>query len=179
MSKPKKDRRVEFPPRVVYFKPQGIPMVQLAQVVLHVDEYEAVRLVDREKLDQEQAAKRLGVSRATCARILESARQKIAEALVEGKAIRIEGGSFVLGVNRFRCLDCGALWESEISQGLEKPAKAACPNCHSARVLDFARQAGWQPGPSWRGRGRHGGLGGFGGSGGGGKGGVPGRWSGP
>jgi DNA-directed RNA polymerase subunit N (RpoN/RPB10) len=148
-------------------------------VVLHVDEYEAVRLVDREKLDQEQAAKRMGVSRATCARILESAHQKIAEALVEGKAIRIEGGSFVLGVNRFRCLDCGTLWESEISRDLETPAKAACPSCHSARVLDFARQAGWQPASPWGGRGRHGGPEGFGGPGGYGKGAGRRRWSAP
>jgi predicted DNA-binding protein (UPF0251 family) len=175
MSKPKKDRRVESPPRVVYFKPQGIPMVQLAQVVLHVDEYEAVRLVDREKLDQEQAAKRLGVSRATCARILDSAHHKIAEALVEGRAIRIEGGSFVLGTNRFRCLDCGALWETEISPGPEPPAEADCPSCHSSRILDLARQAGWQPGPPWRGRGRRGGAGGFAG-GGFGRGGGPAGW---
>jgi len=179
MSKPKKDRRVESPPTVVYFKPQGIPMVQLAQVVLHVDEYEAVRLVDREKLDQEQAAERMGVSRATCARILESAHHKIAEALVEGKAIRIEGGSFVLGVNRFRCLDCGTLWEAEIPADPGPPDQAVCPGCRSTRVLDFARQAGWQPGFPWRGGGRHGGSGGIGGPGGHGRRGGPGGWSGP
>lgn len=177
MSKPKKDRRVESPPRVVYFKPQGIPMVQLGQVVLHVDEYEAVRLIDREKLDQEQAAERMGVSRATCARILESAHHKIAEALVEGKAIRIEGGSFVLGVNRFRCLDCGTLWEAQISSDLEPPEPATCPSCHSSRVLDFGRQAGWQPSPPWGGHGRRGGPGGFGGHGGRGRHGGPGGWS--
>jgi predicted DNA-binding protein (UPF0251 family) len=165
MSKPKKDRKVESPPRVVYFKPQGIPMVQLGQVVLHVDEYEALRLVDQEKLDQGQAAERLGVSRATCARILESAHHKVAEALVEGKAIRIEGGSFVLGVNRFRCLDCGTLWEARIPAEVEPGLQATCPGCRGVRVLDFARQAGWQPGPPWRGRGRRGGPGGFGGPG--------------
>jgi len=168
MSKPKKDRKVESPPQVVYFKPQGIPMVQLAQVVLQVDEYEALRLVDREKLDQEQAAQRMGVSRATCARILESARGKIAEALVEGKAIRIEGGSFVLGANRFRCLDCGTVWETEVPADPAYPDRPGCPGCRSERVLDFARQAGWQPGPPWGGRGRGGqrGPGGPGGHGG-------------
>jgi len=176
MSKPKKDRRVESPPRVVYFKPQGIPMVQLAQVVLHVDEYEAVRLVDQQKLDQEQAAERMGISRATCARILESAHHKIAEALVDGKAIRIEGGSFVLGVNRFRCLDCGTLWEAQISPDDEPPEPAACPSCRSSRVLDFGRQAGWQPVPPWGERGR-GGPGGFGGPGGRGRHGGLGGWS--
>lgn len=162
MSKPKKDRKVESPPRVVYFKPQGIPMFQLAQVVLHVDEYEAIRLVDREGLDQEQAAERMGVSRATCARILESAHCKLAEALTEGKAIRIEGGSFVLGLNRYRCLDCSTLWERELSSEHGSPTAVACPSCHSTRVLDFARQAGWQPGPPWRGHGHHGRPGGRG-----------------
>jgi predicted DNA-binding protein (UPF0251 family) len=165
MSKPKKERKVESPPRVVYFKPQGIPMVQLSQVVLQVDEYEALRLVDREKLDQEQAAQRMGVSRATCARILESARGKIAEALVEGKAIRIEGGSFVLGANRFRCLDCGTVWEAKEPADPAEPDPPGCPGCRGTRVLDFGRQAGWQPGLPWSGPGRHRGLGGGGGPG--------------
>jgi predicted DNA-binding protein (UPF0251 family) len=111
MAKPKKDRRVQYPPSVVYFKPQGIPMFKLEQEILTVDEYEAIRLVDKDGLDQEQAAKRLGVSRATCARIIVSAHKKVAAALTEGKAIRIEGGNFVLKLNRYRCMGCGALWE--------------------------------------------------------------------
>ncbi|MEE8591774.1 MAG: DUF134 domain-containing protein, partial [Spirochaetia bacterium] len=60
MAKPKKDRRVQYPPSVVYFKPQGIPMFQLEQEILTVDEYEAIRLVDKDGLDQEQAAKQMG-----------------------------------------------------------------------------------------------------------------------
>lgn len=187
MSKPKKDRKVESPPRVVYFKPQGIPLVQLAQVVLHLDEYEAVRLVDREGLDQEQAAERMEVSRATCARILESAHKKIAEALTEGKAIRIEGGSFVLGVNRYRCLKCDTLWEAEIDRRDPPAGPAACPKCRGTRLLDFGRQAGWRPGPPWIGQGRRGGPRGRGGPGGRGCGkgggpggpGAPGGWDGP
>jgi predicted DNA-binding protein (UPF0251 family) len=148
MAKPKKDRRVQYPPSVVYFKPQGIPMVQLEQETLTVDEYEAIRLVDKDGLDQQEAAKRMGISRPTCARIVESAHKKIAEALTEGKAIRIEGGNVVLKLNRYRCLSCGALWEAELStEGAEEqPAPPSCPKCHSDRVIDFARQAGWQPG---------------------------------
>lgn len=93
MPKPKKDRFVLQPPSVVYFKPQGIPLFQLDQVVRSVDEYEAIRLMDYESLQQVEAAQRMKVSRATCARILESAHRKIAAALTEGKAIRIEGGN--------------------------------------------------------------------------------------
>ena len=167
MAKPKKDRRVQYPPSVVYFKPQGIPMVRLEQVTLAVDEYEAIRLVDRDGLDQQQAAEHMGISRATCARIVESAHKKVAEALTEGKAIRIEGGNVVLKQNRFRCLSCGTLWEAELSnETAEEQPAASCPECHSDQVIDFARQAGWQPDGVWQrglggpGRGRRGGGGG-------------------
>ena len=150
MAKPKKNRRVQLPPSVVYFKPQGIPMVQLEQEIITVDEYEAIRLVDKDGLDQQQAAKRMGISRATCARIVESAHKKVAKALTEGKAIRIEGGNVVLKQNRYRCLSCGTLWEAELSTDRrEEQAPPSCPECHSDQVIDFARRAGWQPGGAW------------------------------
>jgi len=161
MAKPKKDRRVQYPPSVVYFKPQGIPMVRLEQETLTVDEYEAIRLVYRDGLDQAQAAKQMGISRATCARIVQSAHRKVAKALTEGKAIRIEGGNFVLKQNRYRCMDCGMLWEAELTESAESET-IACPECRSDRVLDFAQQAGWPTGGAWTdglggpGRGRNG-----------------------
>jgi DNA-directed RNA polymerase subunit RPC12/RpoP len=98
----------------------------------------------------------MGVSRATCARIMESAHKKVAAALTEGKAIRIEGGNVVLKLNRYRCMDCGTLWETEFAGDAEAGQTAvSCPDCSSARILDFARQAGWQPDGAW-GRGRGG-----------------------
>jgi predicted DNA-binding protein (UPF0251 family) len=122
-------------------------MFQLEQEILTVDEYEAIRLVDKDGLDQEQAARRMGVSRATCARIMVSAHKKVAEALTEGKAIRIEGGNFVLKLNRYRCMECRALWEAELpAETTGEDTPPSCPKCHSDRVLDFARQAGWRPG---------------------------------
>jgi predicted DNA-binding protein (UPF0251 family) len=133
MSKPKKDRFVYQPPAVVYYKPQGVPMFRLEQVILGVDEYEAVRLVDYEGLQQKQAAERMKVSRATCARILESAHRKIAEALTGGKAIRIEGGSFVLARNRYRCRDCNAFWEIPLRGDIDTRQPVTCPQCGSAR----------------------------------------------
>ncbi|MBN2551348.1 MAG: DUF134 domain-containing protein [Spirochaetales bacterium] len=152
MAKPKKDRRVQYPPSVVYFKPQGIPMIALEQETLAVDEYEAIRLVDSLGLDQQKAAERMGISRATCARIVESAHKKVARALTEGKAIRIEGGNVVLNRNRFRCMDCGTLWEGELTtDAAEEQPAPSCPRCLSSRVLDFARQAGWQPSGTWGG----------------------------
>jgi len=80
-------------PDVLYFKPAGIPVRELEEVALALDEMEAVRLADLEGLYQEEAAVRMDVSRQTFANILAAARRKIAEALVSGKALRIEGGN--------------------------------------------------------------------------------------
>mgnify|MGYP003590755805 FL=1 len=75
------------------FKPFGIPTKSLSSVVLLYDEYESIRLLDYEGLTQEQAAERMGVSRPTLTRIYEKARQTMAQAMVEGKMILIEGGN--------------------------------------------------------------------------------------
>lgn len=93
MPRPKCTREIEEPPEATWFKPTGIPMKDLEEVVLTLDEIEAIRLADAEGLYQEQVAEQMKVSRPTVGRILASARQKIAEALVQGKAIRMEGGA--------------------------------------------------------------------------------------
>lgn len=142
MPKPKKDRFVLQPPSVVYYKPQGIPLFQLEQVILGVDEYEAVRLVDYEGLQQKEAAERMKVSRATCSRILESAHHKIAEALTAGKAIRIEGGNFVLGRNRYRCRECSTFWDFSLSGDSTGQDQANCPRCKSDKVMDLGKEVG-------------------------------------
>ncbi len=94
MPRPPKIRRVEHIPEITYFKPQGVPLRNLEKIVISFEEMEAVRLKDKEGLDQQEGAERMGVSRPTFQRILISARAKIAEALTQGKAIRIEGGTF-------------------------------------------------------------------------------------
>ncbi|MDI6893521.1 MAG: DUF134 domain-containing protein [Bacillota bacterium] len=94
MPRPPIPRLVEHIPEVTYFKPAGIPLRLLEEVELTVDELEAIRLKDIEGLEQEEAAGRMGIARTTFRRVLVSARAKIAEALVRGKAIRIEGGTF-------------------------------------------------------------------------------------
>jgi len=87
-------RRVSYLPSVTFFKPAGIPLRELEEVCLSVEELEAVRLKDIEDLEQEQCAEKMNISRTTFARILDAARKKMAEALINGKAIRIEGGHF-------------------------------------------------------------------------------------
>ena len=96
MPRPINFRRVGRMPACSYYKPQGIPLRVLEQVNLAVDEIEAVRLVDLEGLYQEQAAQKMNISRQTLGRMLESAHKKIADALVNGKALSIEGGMFEL-----------------------------------------------------------------------------------
>lgn len=89
MPRPKKRRSLEFDPDVYYFKPQGIPLRNLEEVVLDLDEIEAIKLHDVDCLDQVEAGSKMEVSQSTFARILDRAHKKIAEAVVVGKAIKI------------------------------------------------------------------------------------------
>jgi predicted DNA-binding protein (UPF0251 family)/predicted Fe-Mo cluster-binding NifX family protein len=92
MPRPISERRVGSPPAASVFKPAGIPARELEETNLSLDELEALRLADYVGLYQEAAALRMGVSRQTFGRIVESARRKVAEALIEGRALRIGGG---------------------------------------------------------------------------------------
>jgi len=95
MVRPCRCRRIGFAPGVRYFKPRGIALTELEEVVLGLDEMEAIRLADLEGLYQEQAAEKMGISRQTFGRIIDSAHKKVADALVNGKALRIEGGEIM------------------------------------------------------------------------------------
>ncbi len=110
MVRPVINRRVRGKPSTTYFKPQGVPMNALSEVNLTEDGLEALRLADLEGLYQEDAAKRMGVSRPTFGRILSDAHRIVAEAIIGGKAIRIHGGTIEripggrgMGHGRGRC----------------------------------------------------------------------------
>ena len=92
MPRPFCPRRIRFAPGVTYFKPAGIPLRVLNEVVVTLDELEALRLADLNGLYQKQAAEQMKISRPTFARIVEAARKKVADALIHGKALRLEGG---------------------------------------------------------------------------------------
>jgi len=117
MARPPKERRVEQLPPVTHYKPAGIPLRSLEEVVLTVEEMEAIRLADIEQLDQATAAGRMEISPPTFNRIVNLAHQKIAAALWQGSALRVEGGNFrlVQRSNRqgrqFVCQACGHRWE--------------------------------------------------------------------
>ena len=92
MARPVKPRWIGFQPPSVCFLPQPLPVRPLGLLVLTIDELEALRLADLEGLEQVQAAKRMNVSRPTFGRIVAQARRKVAEALVHGRGIAVDGG---------------------------------------------------------------------------------------
>ena len=147
MPRPTKWRRVASMPQVTYFKPAGIRASTLESVAVSVEELEAIRLKDLEGLQQEECAERMRISRPTFHRVLESARQKVADALINGKAVRIEGGNFALASQRFRCRRDGHEWRVPFEAVVSR-LPLACPRCDSPSVLPV-RPAG----PALRGRG--------------------------
>ena len=155
MSRPPKCRRVGFLPGVTYFKPAGIPLRDLEEVRLSVEEAEAIRLKDLEGLEQEEGAEKMNVSRPTFQRVLASARLKMADALLNGKAIRIEGGNFEMSPLRFRCA-YGHEWDVPFEVATSAPPQL-CPTCNTLDIMPVQL-----PGPGWggwggrrRGAGRH------------------------
>jgi predicted DNA-binding protein (UPF0251 family) len=92
--RPRKSRIVRSSPSARFFKPRGVPLCELQVVALKDEEWEAIRLADYERLDQESAAKAMGISRPTFTRVLASARAAVAKALAEGAALKIGGGDF-------------------------------------------------------------------------------------
>jgi uncharacterized protein len=119
MGRPKKCRWVETEPGVTFFKPRGIPLRSLQQIVITVDELEAMRLADFLEMTQEEVAQRLQVSRPTVTRMLSRAHQAVADALVHGKAICIQGGDYRVGQP---CPHCGR-WSGPES---EDPPAEGC-----------------------------------------------------
>lgn len=94
MVRPKKCKMVYAEPEVTYFKPRAIPLMDLKEVEISVEEFEAIRLSDMKKMKQTEVAKRMKISQPTLHRLLQSAHAKIANALVNGKAIKIHGGNY-------------------------------------------------------------------------------------
>jgi predicted DNA-binding protein (UPF0251 family) len=133
MARPPAPRKIAGRPVARLFKPGGVPA--LAQVGMALDEFEAVRLADLEALEHAQAARRMGVSRQTFGRILGVARRKVAQALVLGQALRIDGAS-VDGSARPHCPYCAH--PCRATKG-----RVACAACAPTLVtLGSARRAG-------------------------------------
>lgn len=133
MSRPFKCRQIGWIPEFTHFKPTGIPTKLLEEINLTLDEIEAVRLADFKGLYQEKAAEGMGISRQTFANILTQAHQKIADSIINGKALKIEGGVCKMSGRRiFKCMACEKEWEMHYGAG--RPNQ--CPECGSK---DFHR----------------------------------------
>jgi len=128
MVRPQKRRIVAYNPDISYFKPRGIPLIDLEEVQITIDEYEALRLSDLMDMPYEEAANKMKVSRATFGRIVRRARKTVADALINGKAIIIQGGSYrIVDKSRiFVCNNCNKKWKEP--RGTGRPEN--CPLCN-------------------------------------------------
>jgi uncharacterized protein len=131
MARPKRIRKVTNPPHFRGFRPIGLP--DAAPVLLNYEEYEAVRLSDFELLGQVDAAHAMSVSRPTFARIYESARRKIALALVKGLPILFEGGKVYFDSEWYACNKCGC-W---FNHPAKDQAVEACALCGSDDIEQY------------------------------------------
>jgi uncharacterized protein len=122
MPRPVRNRKVFDPPKMNGFKPFGMPLCKTKSVKLQFDEYESFKLVEYDKLPQDQAAIKMEISRPTLTRIYNNALKKIAEAFVEGLAIEIIGGNVEFDKDWVKCRRCFKMFE-----GKENHIK--CKNC--------------------------------------------------
>lgn len=141
MVRPRKIKHVGFEPGVTYFKPRAVPLRELEEVELNVDELEALRLSNIEKLSQAEAAGLMKVHQSTFQRTLARAREKVTDALVNGKAIKIHGGVYKMRGRRGLggpggycvCPDCGA--KKEHVRGVPC-INTKCPDCGRTMVRE-------------------------------------------
>ena len=153
MPRPQKSRRIAYMPGVTYFKPAGTPMRALEEIHLSLEEAESLRLKDLEGMEQEPASKKMNVSRPTFQRVLASARRKIADALLNGRAVRIAGGNYEMVSHRFRCR-LGHEWDAPMTPA-EDGAPALCPTCNTPGTRSLLPLQSEHPGKK-HGRGRAG-----------------------
>lgn len=154
MARPTKWRKIENIPTIPYFVPSEKDVAEVPENILKLEELEAIRLKDLEGLEQGECAERMEVSRPTFQRILLSAREKVADSLVNGKIIHIEGGNFTRNICPVRCLDCGREW-MESYENLEsiKNGEYSCSGCGSIKLVcgqsckgRFCRKNCWRHG---------------------------------
>ena len=142
-ARPVLDKIVNTVPLFVYYKPYGVSLEKLDELILTLEEIETLNLKDRQDLDQKGAARKMGISRSTFQRILKSARKKVITAIIEGKAIKFEGGNYIPGkdILKTRCLKGTYHYriKREDLKGKNqeyKLSKIKCPGC-GKRLVTF------------------------------------------
>ena len=137
MSRNKKERIVYNPPLFTAFKPVGVAGKHLINIIMSIDEYEAVRLTDFLGLSHEEASDEMGISRSTFTRMIEKARKKISEMLIFGNMLNIEGGNIHFKKNIIKCNNCGHMFNINMKNNF-----ISCPNCSSNDLFNVAGSFG-------------------------------------
>jgi uncharacterized protein len=135
-ARPALDKIVNTIPLYIYYKPYGVPLRKLNEMILTLEEIEAFNLKDRQGLEQKKAAMEMGISRSTFQRLLKSARKKIITAIVEGKALKFEGGNYISDKNIIKTRCSKGAYHYHIKRGDIKDrsqeyklSKIRCPEC--------------------------------------------------
>ncbi|MEA3500662.1 MAG: DUF134 domain-containing protein [Candidatus Marinimicrobia bacterium] len=149
MSRHQKDRIIFRPPVFTDFKPVGVRSNILNKISLTIDEYEAIRLYDYFGDDHLEAAKKMEISRSTFTRLIKNAHKKIAEFIIEGKSLKINGGNIHFRENIIKCYSCGYMFNSNFGDKI-----TTCPSCGSKNLIDLAERFGHGEYCQKRGRGR-------------------------
>ncbi len=131
MPRKKRFRRIQVPPVIKGMSVYGVRGRKSNEVILHIEEYEAIRLLDYQNLTQEEAAVFMDVSRPTLTRIYEEARNKVATAFVEGRDLLFRGGDIYFDKNWYKCNSCHASF-SDYSEVVKN-----CPVCNSDDLLSL------------------------------------------
>ena len=137
MPRPQNNRIINEPPIFNDFKPVGIRSYKLEKIELSLDEYEAIRLADHLNLNHEDAAKRMEISRPTFTRLIEKARQHLADFLINGKRLNVTGGKVHFKNNVIQCTDCKHIIKTKI-----KEVVTECPECKSTNLHNWADNFG-------------------------------------
>ncbi|TCO74540.1 DUF134 domain-containing protein [Marinisporobacter balticus] len=126
MPRPKKWRRVASIPKTKVFGPFDDDKEQKDIVIMNVEEFESIRLMDLKGLDQSECAKKMAVARTTFQRIYKDAKRKMADVVVNGKVLKIEGGNYALNQCCIKCENCGFIWNKRYEEGNNQ---YKCPKC--------------------------------------------------
>lgn len=137
MPRPQDNRIVFEPPLFSDFKPIGAKGGDLKKIVLTLDEFEAFRLADQQGLSHAMAADEMEISRSTFSRLIGKARKKVADFLIQGGALTIEGGSVHFRVNIIQCKDCGHMFRIKFEHEISE-----CPECQSKKIVNLAGSFG-------------------------------------
>lgn len=133
MPRPKSERIVYEPPLFTEFKPVGIKGQELDTVRLSLDEFEAFRLADQIGLTHHEAAEEMEISRSTFTRLIEQARKKISDFLINGKMLSIDGGQIHFRRNIIQCQNCGHMFRTTFDVSITE-----CPECKSKNLINLA-----------------------------------------